>query len=203
MKLYTSIGPNPRVVRMFMAERGIACETVMVDLRGGENRREPYLEKNPAGQMPALELDDGTVITETHAICEYIDEIAPGPSLIGTDAVTRATTRMWTRRIDLYINEPLTSAYRYSQGLKFFQNRMRCIPEAAPGLKAIAQEKLAWLDGLIEGRTFICGEEMTMADIALFVFLDFGRQVEQPFDLELSTIPDWFERMAARPSASA
>src|ERR1700689_4895966 len=101
MLLYNSIGPNPRVVRMFMAERGIEIPKTEVDLRGGENRRPPFLAKNPAGQSPALELDDGTVLAEITAICEYLDEIAPGPSLIGSTPKERAETRMGSRRIDL------------------------------------------------------------------------------------------------------
>jgi glutathione S-transferase len=103
MQLYNSIGPNPRAVRIFMAERGVDLPKIDIDLRGGENRREPYLSKNPAGQSPALELDDGSCITEITAICEYLDEIAPGRSLIGSTPQERAETRMWTRRIDLNI----------------------------------------------------------------------------------------------------
>src|SRR5580692_6615991 len=106
MRLYNSIGPNPKVVRMFMAERGIDLPKIEIDLRGGENRQPPYLAKNPAGQSPALELDDGTVIAEITAICEYLDETTQGPSLIGTTPQERAETRMWTRRIDLNIIEP-------------------------------------------------------------------------------------------------
>lgn len=203
MKFYNSVGPNPRAVRMFMAERGIAAERIEVDLLGGENRGEAYLQVNPAGQTPALMLDGGTVLTEITAICEYLDEIAPGPSLIGATAEERAITRMWTRRIDLNVIEPMGQGYRYSNGLKIFQNRMRCIPEAAPALKEIAQTKIAWIDGLIEGQAFICGDRLSLADILLYVFLDFGRMVKQPFSPELSTIPGWFDRMAARPSAKA
>src|ERR1700676_160352 len=100
MKLYNSGGPNPRMVRMFMAEKGLAVPQVEVDLSGGENRREPYLKVNPSCQMPALELDDGTVLAEITAICEYIDEIkTDSPSVIGDTPAERAATRMWTRRI--------------------------------------------------------------------------------------------------------
>jgi glutathione S-transferase len=203
MKLYDSIGPNPRMVRMFAAERGATMDLVKLDLLAGENRQQPYLQVNPGGTIPSLELDDGNVISEITAICEYLDEVTPGPSLIGATPLERAQTRMWTRRIDLNIVEPMVNGYRYSQGMKLFQTRMRCIPEAAPGLKLLAQEKLAWLDGLIEGRPFICGETITMADIMLFAFLDFGRQIRQPFNEELSTIPNWFARMAERASAAA
>ena len=103
MKFYNSTGPNPRVVRMFMQEKGIALPMEEVDLRGGENRRESYLKKNPFGQMPALELDDGSILSEVTAICEYLDEKYPGGNLIGTTPEERAATRMWTRRVDLYI----------------------------------------------------------------------------------------------------
>jgi glutathione S-transferase len=203
MKLYNSAGPNPRVVRMFMAERGATADLVRVDMRGGENRREPYLEKNPTGQIPALELDDGTILAEVTAICEYLDETTPGPSLIGATPLQRAETRMWVRRIDLNIAEPMTAGFRFGEGLAFFETRVHCIPEAATGFKQIAQEKLAWLDGLIEGRSFICGDRFTLADIFLYAFLDFGAKVGQPIDPELSRIPAWFAAMAARPSAAA
>jgi len=203
MKLYDSVGPNPRTVRMFMAERGAHADLVKVDIRGGENRQEAYLQTNPAGTTPALELNDGQIITEITAICEYLDEITPGPSLIGATPLQRAQTRMWVRRIDLNIAEPMANGFRYSQGLKMFQERIICIPEAAPALKQIAQQKLAWLDGLIEGQPFICGETITLADIMLFAFLDFAKQVGQPFDEALSTIPAWYTRMSERPSAAA
>ncbi len=203
MKLYTSVGPNPRTVRLFMAERGAAAELVKVDIRGGENRQEAYLQRNPAGQTPALELEDGNVITEITAMCEYIDEITPGPSLIGATPEERAETRMWVRRIDLHVCEPMANGYRWSDGLPMFGDRMRCIPEAAAGLKAGVQEKLAWIDGLMEGRSFVCGDRLTLADILLFVFLDFGERIGQPYSRDLATIPAWFAAMAARPSAKA
>ncbi len=147
MKFYNSVGPNPRMVRMFMAEKGFDVPKVEVDLRGGENRREPYLDINPAGQCPALELDDGTVLAEITAICEYVDEKKKDtPSLIGDTPEERAKTRMWTRRIDLNIVEPGANGFRFAEGLKMFQSRIRCIPEAADGLKATARDKLVWLD---------------------------------------------------------
>ena len=203
MLFYNSVGPNPRVVRMFMAERGIEIPRQEVDLRGGENRREPYLRINPAGQMPALQLDDGSVITEITAICEYLDEITPGPSLIGSTPKERAETRMWTRCIDLNIVEPMANGFRFAEGLKLFQNRIRVIPQAADDLKKTAQEKLAWLNGLIDGRTYICGDRLTLADILLFCFLDFGNQVGQPINPELRNIAAHHARMKERPSAAA
>ena len=174
MKFYNSVGPNPHMVRMFMAEKGFDVPKVEVDLRGGENRREPYLKVNPAGQCPALELDDGTVLAEITAICEYIDEIKKDtPSLIGDTPEERANTRMWVRRIDLNILEPAANGFRFSQGLKMFQDRVHCIPEAAEGLKESARKKLAWLDAQMGSKPFVAGNKLTMADILLFTFLEF------------------------------
>jgi len=204
MKFYNSIGPNPRMVRMFMAEKGIDIPKVDVDLLGGENRREPYTKLNPSGQCPALELDDGTVIAEITAICEYLDETGKGtPSLIGDTPEERANTRMWTRRIDLNIVEPATNGFRFSEGLKLFQPRIRCIPGAADELKATAREKLTWLDGLLGSKPFVGGSKISMADILLFAFVDFLNGVKQPLDPANKNLTAWFERMKARPSAAA
>src|ERR1700732_4515620 len=107
MNLYDSIGPNPRIVRMFMAEKGIEMPKQTVDLRAGENRQEAHLQRNPHGQMPTLELDDGRYLSEITAICEYLEEKQPSPPLIGSTAEERAECRMWARRVDLNIGEPL------------------------------------------------------------------------------------------------
>ena len=203
MKFYDSIGPNPRAVRMFMAERGISIPAEKIDLRGGENRQAPYLGKNPSGQTPALELDDGSVIAEITAICEYLDEISPGASLIGATPQERAEARMWMRRVDLQIMEPMANGFRFGEGLKLFQNRIRCIPQASDDLKKTAQERLAWLDKLMDGKTYICGNRLTIADVLLFCFLDFFNGVGQPLDPELKNIGAWFAHMKARPSAAA
>ncbi|MGH7041065.1 MAG: glutathione S-transferase family protein [Acetobacteraceae bacterium] len=203
MKLYNSIGPNPRTVRMFMAERGIEIPRQEIDLRGGENRREPYLAKNPFGQMPTLELDDGSVITEIIPICEYLDEVTPGASLIGADARERAETRMWVRRIDLNIIEPLVGGFRYAEGLKLFQNRIHVIPQAAADLKQVVQEWLGRLDPMMAGREHVCGARFTLADVFLFCFLDFGAGVGQTLDPANRALTSWFDRVKARPSTAA
>ncbi|HEX4710732.1 glutathione S-transferase family protein [Phenylobacterium sp.] len=203
MKLHVSIGPNPRVVKMFLAEKGLELPSVTVDLMGGENRQAPYnVSVNPAGQTPALELDDGSCLTEITAICEYLEERQPSPPLIGTTAEERAQTRMWTRRADIKICEPMANGFRYAEGLALFQNRMRCLPEAAPGLKAVAKDGLEWMEGQFKG-PWIAGERFTLADILLFAFLDFGAQVGQPLDPAFGKLTDWFARVKARPSAAA
>ncbi len=203
MKFYNSIGPNPRVVRMFMAEKGIDIPKVEIDLMRGDNRKEPYLTKNAHGQMPALELDDGSTVCEITAICEYLEDTNPKPALIGATPQEKAEARMWTRRVDLNICEPLANGFRYSQGLPLFKDRMVTIPEAADGLKKVARDRLRWLDGQLDGREYLCGTRFTLADILLFGFLDFGSQVGQPLEPENKNLAGWFARVKARPSASA
>ena len=117
MKLYTSVGPNPRVVRMFMAERGVELETVDVDIIGGENLSDEYKARNPGAQSPCLEMDDGSVLSEITVICNYLDEVSPGPSLVGETPEQRAETRMWNRRFDAKILEPMAVAWRSAEAI--------------------------------------------------------------------------------------
>ena len=203
MKFYDSLGPNPRLVRIFLAEKGIELPKVQLDLMGGENRRPPYTDRNPGGQVPSLELDDGTFLAETVAICEYLEELHPSPALIGTNPVERAITRMWTRRVELWITEPLTAGFRFAEGLALFKNRVRTIPQAADDLKATARDGLQKLDGLIAGRDFIAGKRLTLSDLVLYALLDFGTTVGQPLDPSHENIARWFARVNARPSAQA
>ena len=205
MKLYNSVGPNPHVVRMFAAEKGLSLPTVEIDLMGGENRQPAYQDKvNPAGQTPALVLEDGQIITEITVICEYLEEKHPSPVLIGATPEERAETRKWTRRIDLNICEPLTTGFRASEGRGLFESRMKLVgPEGAAELKAMAKDKILWLDGLMGDNQFVCGDRFSLADILLFVFLAFGAQVAQPIPDEATWIKAWFARIAARPSAAA
>lgn len=203
MRLYTSIGPNPRVVTLFAAEKGIAIETVRIDIMAGENRQPPYLAMNPAGHTPLLELDDGTRIAESVAICEYLDEIHPAPPLIGSTPEERAATRMWVRRIDLGAVQPMTIAFRGAEGLPLFQSRLRCVPEAAPGLKAMAQDGLTAIDAQLATGPFVCGERLTLADLLLFAFVEFGARVGQPADPTLANLAAWRARIAERSSAAA
>jgi glutathione S-transferase len=203
MKLYAGMGPNPRTVRIFMAEKGIEIPLEQVDLLGGENRRPPYMEKNPAGQLPCLELDDGSHLAEITAICEYLEEIQPEPPLIGTTPEERAETRMWARRIDLNILEPMANGFRFGEGLEIFKDRVHVIPHAADDLKAIAREKLEWLNGMVAGREFMVGDRFTLADVMLYAFLEFGASVGQPLDPKLDNLQGWYGRVASRPSIEA
>lgn len=203
MKLYDSVGPNPRVVRMFMAEKNVKIPTHTVDLMKGENRQADHLKRNPHGQMPALELDNGTYLSEILPICEYIEDTHPKPALIGSTPEEKAECRMWTRRVDLNICEPMANGFRFSEGLPLFQSRIVTVPEAASGLKKIAADRLKWLDGQIKGKEFVCGSRFTLADVLLFCFLDFGGQVGQPLDDANENLVQWLKRVKARPSVSA
>ena len=203
MKLLNSFGPNPRLVRMFMAEKGLKFPSEDLDLMAGANRQEPYLKKNPAGQTPSLQLDDGTVIAETVTICEFLEETQPLPALVGTNAAERDNVRMWVRRVELNITEHMYNGFRFAEGIEIFRNRMVCIPEAAAGLKAKAKAGREWLDGLIGGRDFIAGNKLSLADIVLFACMDFCKDVGQPLEPELKNVAAWYARMNARPSAQA
>jgi len=201
---YDSIGPNPRIVRMFMAEKAVEMPKQAVDLRGGENRQEQHLKRNPHGQMPALELDDGSYLSEVTAICEYLEEKNPQAPMIGSTPEERAECRMWTRRVDLNICEPLANGYRFGEALRFFEKRIPVVPEASPGLKMIAANRLQWLNGqMADGREHLCGKRFTLADIVLFCWLDFGDKVGQPLDATNTNIKAWFDRVAQRPSVKA
>lgn len=203
MKLLNSVGPNPRMVRMFLLEKKLEIPFEEIDLLSAENRGEAYTRKNPAGQIPALELDDGTVIGETISICEYLDEIHPEPSLVGSTPLERAQTSMWVRRIELDVTEYMLAGFRYAEGLELFKDRMRCLPEAAEGLKAKGRDSLVWLDGLLQGKTYLAGERLSIADLQLYCRLDFTASVGQPMDPALKNLGAWFKRMNERPSATA
>ena len=203
MKLYNSMGPNPKLVRMFAAEKNFDfSEVTELDLPGGENRREPYLSKNPAGQSPSVELDDGQIVSETIAICELIEDLQAEPALIGSTPAERAETRMWVRRVEWKVIQPMADGFRFGEGLPLFKDRIRTLPEASDGLKAIAHDGLAWFDAQLAGRATIVPGRFTLADVALYSFLEFGGMVGQPLDPELKNLAAWFEATQKRPSAS-
>jgi glutathione S-transferase len=203
MLLFDALSPAPRTVRMYLAEKGLSLPMRAVDVFSGENRQAQYLSHNPAGQTPALVLDDGSCIAESIAIMEYLEELHPEPALIGATSEQRAQTRQWLRRAELNITENIHNAYHYAEGLARFEGRIPVAPEAAAGLKRVAQNRIAWLDGMLGGHEFLVGERFTIADIWLYVWLDFAASVGQPFDPALPNIGPWFARIAARPSASA
>ena len=203
MLLLDALSPAPRAVRMYLAEKEITLPVRQMDVFAGENRQAPYLAHNPAGQTPALLLEDGTCIAESVAIIEYIEERHPDPPLIGATPEQRAITRQWRLRVELAITENIHNAYHYAEGLARFRGRIPVAPEAADGLKRVAHDRIAWLDGMLDGSAFLADDRFTIADIWLYVWLDFADSVDQPFDRNLRNVTPWFARIAARASAAA
>lgn len=209
--------PNPRVVRMFAAEKGIDLPKQAVDVRAGENRRAPYITRiNRTGQVPALLLQSGQVITEILPICEYLEERFPAPALIGDTPETRAETRMWTRWLDLKYVERMTEACVVRSGPireLYARNNYKTMlpPEDGAVLASIAREKLAWFDAEMRSladqtggkREWVCGNRLTLADIHLFVFLDFFEMLGLPYPRDCVWVDDFYRRVSGRPSATA
>lgn len=203
MLLLDALSPAPRTLRMFLLEKSLHLPVQQIDVFTGENRQPPFLAHNPAGQTPALLLDDGTCLAEAVAIMEYLEELHPTPALIGTTPQERALTRQWQRRVELNITENIHNAYHYAEGLARFESRIPVAPEAANGLKRVAQDRIGWLDGMLGEREYLAGNRFTIADIWLCVWLDFADSVGQAFDHTLPRLGPWFSRIAARPSAAA
>jgi glutathione S-transferase len=186
---------------MFMLERGIEVEKVEIDIVAGDNLNDEYKKLNPSAQSPCLILDNNMALAESTVICGYLDEVSAGQTLIGTSPEECAETYMWVRRIDSKILEPLILSFRSSEGLAMFENRYHLIPHAAEDLKAIVQENWAWLDGLMGDKQYVCGERLTLADIQLYAFADFGNLIGQGIPAELKNMQAWFKRIGDRPSA--
>ena len=201
MKLYQSVGPNPRVATMYIAEKGIAIERVFVDIQAGENRQPAYLAINPQGSTPALKLDDGSCLAESIAICEYLEELHPANPLIGATPQERAATRMMTRWVDQQIVVPMSNGFRSAEGLPMFKDRLLCVPEAADGSKAYARDGMTKADAILADRDYLTGAGFTLADILLFAFVEFGAMVGQPIPDGLANLKAWRARVAERPSA--
>lgn len=199
MILYDATGPNPRVVRMFLLEKGLEIPTHVMVLGTGENVAPAHLARNPLGQVPVLETDDGSCISETTAICEYLEELQPEPPLIGRSAEARGETRMWTRRADLMVCEPVL----YALGFSPFISRRETEPGAAQAMRNLARQNLAWFDTQLAESPYLCGERFSLADILLYCVLDFGISTGQALEPDRAALAEWYERVAARPSAGA
>ena len=176
MKLHSSLGPNPRLVRMFLVEKGIEVERVHYDIITGENRTDAeYATKNPLGTTPTLELDDGTCLTESWPICEYLEETHPEPNLIGTTPEERAEVRKWVRLFDQEIVVPMTMGFRAGAGRPMFEPRMAVVsPEAGAELSAMSDDKWRWFDQALGDRVNFVSDRFTLADLIVFCFANFG-----------------------------
>ena len=201
MKFYDSFGMNPRIVRFFMLEKGLELDSEQVDLFTMENRKEPHLSRNPSGQTPVLELDDGAYLSETGAICEYLEEKHPQPPLIGSTAEERAVTRMWWRRVEINICLPMLYGFYFGEGLEIFRERTHCLPEAADGMKERGRKGMLWLDPLLEDGKWLAGDRFTVADICLYCYIDALKGIGQPIPDGCSKLDAWFTRVGLRPAA--
>jgi len=202
MKLYDSaVAPNPRRVRIFLAEKGLEIPTIQVDIVKAENRQPAFLAKNPLGGVPILELDDGTIISESTAICRYFEETYPQPPLMGTDATDRAIVEMWLRRIEFEVAFPIMQTFRNTHD--FFKGRIPQVAEWGAVCKRRAIEQLAWLDGEMADRPFVAGDRYTIADITLLIGVDFGRVSDIRVDPQHKNLTRWYAEISSRPSARA
>ena len=198
MKLYVDTGgtaPSPRRVRMYLAEKGLEVPYEFLKLHE-ENRTKAFREKNPIGTLPVLELDDGTCISESIAICRYFEARHPDPPLLGTTPEEIARIEMWMRRVELYLYEQIDYA-------GFLEGELES-PKAAARFRSHAQLAVAFLDRIFSDREFLASDEFSMADIFAFGALDYGRRFANftpPSNLE--HLARWFEATAARPSARA
>ena len=210
MKLYDfAAAPSPRRVRIFIAEKGMELETVQVNLRGGGQFEDSFRAMNPACAVPMLELDDGTRITESTAICRYLEETQPDPPLMGTDAVDRALVEMWHRKMELQGYIPVTEAFRNSA--EGFKDRgiSGPVPYAQiPELAERGKKRVGDFFGVLEARLgespFVAGERYSIADIMALVAVDFAKGaagLEPPESA--GAIAAWHETVSARSSASA
>ena len=200
MKLYdTKTAPNPRRVRIFLAEKGVDVPTVQVDIAGKENRSSPYIDKNPLGGVPMLELDDGTIIAESVAICRYFEEVQAEPPLMGIDAEDKALVEMWNRRMEHNLALPVMNSFRHTH--EFFASRIPQVPEFGANSKMEALTRMAWLDGELAEREFIAGDRFTIADITALVGIDFGRVTKIGIGDDQTNLRRWHDAVSGRPSA--
>jgi glutathione S-transferase len=202
MKIYNSTtAPNPRRVRIFLAEKDIQVPYEEVDIAKAVNRAPEFRKKNPLAAVPVLELDDDTCISESVAICRYFEELYPDPALFGVGAKGRAIVDMWNRRMEFAVLQPIADAFR--QRHEFFKGRIRQVPEYAEAQRLNAEENLKWLDEELANRPFIAGDSFSIADITAMVGIDFGRVSKISIKPEQKNLSRWHAQVSSRPSAKA
>lgn len=200
MKLYVSErAPNPRRVQMFIAEKGITgIEEVMVDINAHEHRSADFLARNPMARIPVLELDNGACLSESRAICSYLEGLHPEPNLMGRDAIERAFIEMHDRHVEWYLTLPLAQAIRHQHpGLAVLEQPQ--FPDFGASQQVKAMESLRWLDGVLASRPWVAGDRFTIADITAFCTLEFARLLKfKPGEQGMNALQDWRDRVAAR-----
>ncbi|MDL0431102.1 glutathione S-transferase family protein [Marinobacter sp. TBZ242] len=203
MKIFeTKTAPNPRRVRMFMSEKGLLdkAEFVEIDLLKGENLTPEYTAKNPMKKVPVLELDDGTCISETMAICRYFEESYPDtPSLLGDTPLEKALVEQWLRWIEFSLSMPTGMCFQHTTG--YFKDRMNPIKEWGEECRTMVETFLDFLDKQLDGSEYICCDRFTAADINAFTSVAFGRVVDIRIKPEQANLQAWYDRIKQRSSA--
>jgi glutathione S-transferase len=203
MKLYDGgRAPNPRRTRIFLAEKGITLPLEPIDLGALEHKSPAYAAVNPLMRLPALVLDDGTVITESIAICRYFEELKPDPPLFGRSALEIARIEMWNRRLELHLLFPVSHVFRnLHPAMK--EMEVPQVPAWAEANKPRVLEFLTLLDRELKGRKFMAGDAFTVADITGLVAIDFMKPAKLAVPDALSHLKRWHTDVGARPSAAA
>jgi glutathione S-transferase len=194
-------GMHPRRVRIFLAEKGISIERREVDAAGGANATPDFLRLNPLGKLPVLELDDGTAIAESLAICRYLEALNPDPPLMGRTPREVADIEMWTLRMDHELSQMIALAF--IQSSDFYRGRIEQIPEVASWARGRALETMNWLNHELSGRRHIAGEDYTIADIVAQSAFVLGKAVGLRIPPDMTNLSRWFAEVTARPTARA
>ncbi len=193
--------PNPRRVRMFLAEKGINLPETRVDMMKREHKSEEFRAKNSMGQIPTLELDDGTCISETVSICRYFEELHPTPPLFGTTPVEKALVDQWIRRVEFAVMNPVGQFWRHAHPrTAALLTQFKDFGESNKVTYSGAQK---YMNRELEGHDFVVGDALTMADICLLSTVDFADWIGLPVEDEFTNLVAWRARMKARPSADA
>ncbi|HWM81106.1 MAG TPA: glutathione S-transferase [Pseudolabrys sp.] len=203
MKLYDGgRAPNPRRVRIFLAEKGITVPLVPVDLGGLEHKGAAFTALNPMQRLPALALDDGTVLTESIAICRYFEALHPQPPLFGRDPQDRAVVEMWERRVEFHLLTPVSNVFRHSHpAMK--EMEVPQVPAFGEASRPKAIAFLEFLDGELSRRPYVAGDRYSVADITALVSVDFMKPVKLAVPDHLAHVRRWHAEVSARPSAKA
>jgi glutathione S-transferase len=184
---------------MFLAEKGVKVEFVQVDIQKGENLTPEFKAKNPMGKVPVLELDDGTCISETVAICRYFEELYPKHLLMGRTGVERAQTEMWQRWLEMYFLLPTGMCFQHTTG--YFKDRMNPVKEWGEDCGKAAESFFTRLDNHLEDKEFILGDYFSIADITALCTIDFNKVNNIRISPEQKNLKAWYDRVSARPSA--
>jgi glutathione S-transferase len=193
--------PNPRRVRIFLAEKGVQVETIEVAIASSANRSPEYLAKNPLGLLPVLELADGRILRESMAICRYLEELHPEPNLFGTDPWERAQIEQWNRHAELEMLWPVAQTFRNTHA--FWVGRIKQSAEFGTIAREIVGERLAWFDGELGKRAYVAGDRFSVADITLLCAIDFGKVSQIRLGPEHPNLARWHAAVSGRPSAKA